>query len=67
MDKLGLFSSLVGHVGDGNFHEAIMYNKSDPVETAAVFKVVDDMIDRALAMEGTCTASCMSSWISGDC
>lgn len=55
MAKLGLFTSIVGHVGDGNFHEAIMYHKTDPVETAAVQKHVNDMIDIALAMEGTCT------------
>jgi len=32
-----------------------MYHKTDPVETAIVAKHVDDMITRALAMEGTCT------------
>lgn len=54
---MNLFTSIVGHVGDGNFHEAIMYHKTDPVETAAVQKHVNDMIDIALAMEGTCTVS----------
>lgn len=57
MEGKGLFTSIVGHLGDGNFHEAIFYNKSDPVETAMVSKVVHDMIDRALEMEGTCTVS----------
>ncbi|KAF7930033.1 hypothetical protein EAE99_004226 [Botrytis elliptica] len=51
--KLGLFSSVLGHVGDGNFHQAVMYNPKDPVETAAVKKCVYDMLDRALEMEGT--------------
>ncbi|KAL3423655.1 glycolate oxidase [Phlyctema vagabunda] len=55
MQDLGLFSSIVGHLGDGNFHEAIMYHKSDPVETAAVMKISNDMVTRALAMDGTCT------------
>lgn len=55
MAELGLFSSIVGHLGDGNFHEAIMYRRSDPLETSAVQKHVSDMIDRALEMEGTCT------------
>jgi D-lactate dehydrogenase (cytochrome) len=57
LQKLGLFSSIVGHLGDGNFHEAIMYHKTDPVETAAVASHVKDMIRRALEMDGTCTVS----------
>lgn len=57
MKGKGLFSSIVGHLGDGNFHEAIFYNRSDPIETAMVSKVVHDMIDRALEMKGTCTVS----------
>ena len=57
MDELGLFSNVVGHLGDGNFHEAIMYHKSDPVERAAVEKHVRVMIERALEMEGTSTVS----------
>lgn len=57
LKELGLFTSIVGHLGDGNFHEAIMYHRSDPQETAAVDKHVKDMITKALAMEGTCTVS----------
>ncbi|KAL5117754.1 D-lactate ferricytochrome c oxidoreductase [Pleosporales sp. CAS-2024a] len=55
MDDLGLFASILGHIGDGNFHKSIMYNRKDPKERAAVEKCVHDMIDRALEMEGTCT------------
>ena len=51
--KLGLFASVVGHVGDGNFHTAMFYDPKDPAQKAAVSKVVHDMMDRALAMEGT--------------
>ncbi|EHL02845.1 putative D-lactate dehydrogenase [Glarea lozoyensis 74030] len=50
---LGLFSSIVGHVGDGNFHEAIMYHRNDPAETAAVTEHVKKMTLKALEMEGT--------------
>jgi D-lactate dehydrogenase (cytochrome) len=53
LKELGLFSSIVGHVGDGNFHEAIMYHRTDPAETAAVDKHVRKMIAKALEMEGT--------------
>ncbi|KAJ4384245.1 D-lactate ferricytochrome c oxidoreductase [Didymella sp. IMI 355093] len=55
MDDLGLFASILGHIGDGNFHESIMYNSKDPKERAAVEKCVHDMVERALEMEGTCT------------
>jgi len=57
MKELGLFASIVGHMGDGNFHEAIMYNRSSEAETAAVAKHVADMTDRALELEGTSSVS----------
>jgi D-lactate dehydrogenase (cytochrome) len=62
-EALGIFTSIVGHLGDGNFHEAIMVNKKDPIEFAAVEKAVHNMVDRALEMEGTCTVS--SSFLEG--
>lgn len=55
MDDLGLFASILGHIGDGNFHESILYDSKNPKERAAVEKVIHDMVDRALEMEGTCT------------
>lgn len=57
MDELGLFASVLGHVGDGNFHESIMYNPKDKRERAEVERCVKNMVDRALEMEGTCTVS----------
>lgn len=63
LKELGLFTSIVGHLGDGNFHEAIMYHRSDPEETAAVDRHVKDMITKALAMEGTCTVSLKPQFI----
>ena len=55
MDDLGLFASVLGHVGDGNFHESVLYDNTSPKERAAVEKCLHDMVDRALEMEGTCT------------
>ncbi|KAI5779071.1 hypothetical protein EDC01DRAFT_723772 [Geopyxis carbonaria] len=55
MDDLGMFASILGHIGDGNFHESIMYDKNNPDEVARIKKCVHDMVDRALEMEGTCT------------
>ncbi|KAM0277680.1 hypothetical protein ACHAQH_005623 [Verticillium albo-atrum] len=50
--ELGLFGSILGHVGDGNFHETILFEDKD---RKAVENCVDKMITRALEMEGTCT------------
>ncbi|GAB1211289.1 hypothetical protein ATERTT37_000402 [Aspergillus terreus] len=55
LDGLDLFASILGHIGDGNFHSSIMYNRHDPEERQRVEKVVYDMVDRALEMEGSCT------------
>lgn len=55
LDGLGLFASILGHIGDGNFHSSIMYNRNDPAERERVEKVVFDMVDRGLEMEGSCT------------
>ena len=56
MDSLGLFASILGHVGDGNFHESILYNRSDPAERENVERVVKNMVDLALEMEGRPTS-----------
>ncbi|OJD39873.1 d-lactate dehydrogenase [Diplodia corticola] len=52
---LGMFASMLGHVGDGNFHSAIFYKKNDPEQVDKVKRVVYKMVDKALEMEGTCT------------
>lgn len=57
LDELGLFASILGHIGDGNFHESIMYDSKDPEERKKVEDCVYRMVDRALEMEGTCTVS----------
>lgn len=57
MDDLGLFASILGHIGDGNFHESILYDKTVPGEREKVEQCVKNMVGRALEMEGTCTVS----------
>jgi D-lactate dehydrogenase (cytochrome) len=52
---LGLFASILGHIGDGNFHASIMFDRQDPDQKERVEKVVYDMVNRALEMEGSCT------------
>lgn len=51
----GLYGPIVGHVGDGNFHVVLYCNRSDPAEVGRVKGVYDRLIERAIAMEGTCT------------
>lgn len=55
LQELGLFGSMLGHIGDGNFHETILFNGDR--EREMVTKCVHDMVHRALDMEGTCTVS----------
>lgn len=47
--------ALVGHVGDGNFHLVFMLDPNRPEELAEANRLNARMVDRALAMEGTCT------------
>ncbi|KAG5980335.1 hypothetical protein E4U54_006808, partial [Claviceps lovelessii] len=51
--KLGLFNSILGHVGDGNFHQMIMYNPAIPEQKEAATNCVKLMVEDAIAMEGT--------------
>ncbi|TQS31805.1 hypothetical protein Golomagni_07902 [Golovinomyces magnicellulatus] len=62
MDELGLFASILGHVGDGNFHESIMYDRKSKKERDMVEKVVKNMVRRAIEMEGTCTGEHSIGW-----
>ncbi|KAH8887021.1 glycolate oxidase [Thozetella sp. PMI_491] len=51
--KLGLFNSVIGHVGDGNFHQSVTYETGNEQQTAAVARCVYDMMVLALEMDGT--------------
>jgi D-lactate dehydrogenase (cytochrome) len=50
-----LVAPIVGHVGDGNFHLALVVDMDDATEVAAVETVIERLTERALAMDGTCT------------
>ncbi|KAJ8093062.1 D-lactate ferricytochrome c oxidoreductase [Marasmius tenuissimus] len=49
----GLRSTIVGHVGDGNFHALILF-KNDQ-ELKSVEDAVHRLVHRALTLDGTCT------------
>ena len=50
-----LFAPVVGHVGDGNFHLSLMVNLDDADEVKRAKALLERLVDRALAMDGTCT------------
>jgi D-lactate dehydrogenase (cytochrome) len=50
-----LVAPIVGHVGDGNFHLAILVDMSDADEIRRTEELLERLVERALAMEGTCT------------
>ena len=50
-----LVAPIVGHVGDGNFHVGLMVDRQDRDEVASVEAFLERLVERALAMGGTCT------------
>jgi D-lactate dehydrogenase (cytochrome) len=55
IEATGLVASIVGHVGDGNFHVQPMIDVDNPEEIAAAEAFIERLVERALAMDGTCT------------
>jgi D-lactate dehydrogenase (cytochrome) len=51
----GLLAPILGHVGDGNFHVTLLVDLADSGEVARAKALHGRMIERALAMDGTCT------------
>ncbi len=51
----GLVAPVVGHIGDGNFHVAVLVKMDDPDEVARAKAFMERVAERALRMEGTCT------------
>jgi D-lactate dehydrogenase (cytochrome) len=55
VEASGLLAPIVGHVGDGNFHLAILVDPDDPAELERAKALNDRLVRRAIAMDGTCT------------
>lgn len=50
---IGLKTTIVGHVGDGNFHALLLFKSVEERERA--HQAVKRMVKRAIALDGTCT------------
>ena len=55
IEEKDLMPLIVGHAGDGNFHLGLLYDQEGSEEFLRCKAVNDRMVDRALAMGGTCT------------
>lgn len=55
LDEHALNGSIVGHVGDGNFHVTLMLDVGDADEVARGMAFHDRLVRRAIEAEGTCT------------
>jgi D-lactate dehydrogenase (cytochrome) len=53
--EMGLVGTIVGHVGDGNFHVLPLIDMENPEEIEKGKRYVGKLVETALAMEGTCT------------
>jgi D-lactate dehydrogenase (cytochrome) len=54
-EKNAMIYSIIGHVGDGNFHVLMMVDPHDAADVAKAEGVNARMVARAIAMDGTCT------------
>jgi D-lactate dehydrogenase (cytochrome) len=55
VEASGLPYFIVGHVGDGNFHLGYLIDPAIPAERELAEKLNLQLVQRALAMDGTCT------------
>jgi len=50
-----LIAPIVGHIGDGNFHLTLLIDNNDADEVKRAKALSERLVERALAMDGTCT------------
>jgi D-lactate dehydrogenase (cytochrome) len=50
-----ILAPIVGHVGDGNFHLTLLIDMHDADEVKRAKALSERLVERALAMDGTCT------------
>ncbi len=55
LDAEGMLATIVGHVGDGNYHVLFILDPDNHEEEARAAAINERMVSRALALGGTCT------------
>jgi len=55
IEQSRIMAPIVGHVGDGNFHLSLMIDMNDADEVKRAKDLSERLVERALAMDGTCT------------
>jgi D-lactate dehydrogenase (cytochrome) len=55
LDEHGLTGSILGHVGDGNFHVTLLIDRDDPADVQRGMEFHDRVVRGALDVGGTCT------------
>jgi D-lactate dehydrogenase (cytochrome) len=55
LDQLGIEAAVTGHIGDGNYHVALMVDVNDPEELGRAKELDAILIGDALARGGTCS------------
>jgi D-lactate dehydrogenase (cytochrome) len=55
LERASIISSIIGHVGDGNFHVQMLIDPNVPAEFDEAEAINQRLVDRALSMDGTCT------------
>ncbi|AVY94572.1 D-lactate dehydrogenase (cytochrome) [Microvirgula sp. AG722] len=55
IDASGILATVLGHVGDGNFHVLLLVDPADPQSRERAEAVNARIVRRALDMDGTCT------------
>lgn len=53
--RASFFVTMVGHVGDGNFHVGLIIDPDNPAEMAEASAINDRLVKRAIELDGTST------------
>ncbi|AZS51156.1 FAD-binding protein [Entomomonas moraniae] len=53
--KSSIAYTIVGHVGDGNYHVILLIDPKNAEEVAEMERINHGIVQRAIAMDGTCT------------
>jgi D-lactate dehydrogenase (cytochrome) len=54
-EELGHPTCIVGHVGDGNFHQMVLYDPNDPQGLERAWDMDRRIVERGLSLGGTCS------------